>query len=482
MNPSSEHAEHSLPALGAGVPPNSSRDELPPLAHVLWAPWGYALQPERAATVFIRARGRQVVLAVAVAFFLLVVAVLAAKWWLDAPRHPDQKLWATQAVPLPDDPFFTAVIRTFPIVWSNWHRQGWWGPFEQVLLTAIVGPLVLLLIAAWIQLPLIHRCGPLRVSFGRALRAVAAGCGALALGAALAAVPVLSRMAGSRRFCEDTALMLGTSAALWLAAWWAGRAARSVARNARPAGQPSCPHCGCRLDTQSAAGRCGECGLPLVPAFGAGTCGSGRPRWRGPAPWAWPAVMLNVLVRPRRFYAALKSRENGSFQRRFAVWTVVTLAAALAALHVAEYNAMQLGWSIQLGGPWRLHLSLGLFIEAAARAALLAWLCWVGHGAVCAVVTACWASRGALGDYHLLARALGYEVACLWVVGGFWGLASSGWLLYCQCRTWQTGRPWGYVMGVWPEILLLYGGLAVLMLAWLWRLRIIRRAACEADF
>ncbi len=462
----------------------------PALSDVLWAPWGYALQPRRAAAVFVRARRQQVLAAVAIALFVLVVAILGVMYWFSVPHGAEQRLWSTYAVQPTEPAGLHTALHSFGLVWSRWHERGWWGPAEWAMSAAVIGPLLLIVAAAWIQLPWVHRAGPLWPSYARALRAQAAGCGALALSGVLLAFPVLPLLDGvTLRLLHvllyvdnETAVTLGTGVMLWSAAWWMGRAARSAAGDDPLVLPPRCEACGYDLTHQSAAGRCSECGLPLARSLEPDAWRPGSAWQRRPGPWAWLTTMLNVLVRPRRFYARLKVRTPGSADRGFAILTVALLVAAVSAWHVVVCNVIDLCWSWTFRHPWRFYVSSEMLAEATGRATVLVWVCWVAYRVACALATTWWSLRRTLADCRWAAVALSYEAAYLSLVVCFWSVTSASLLLCSMWIAWRRGPAWFFPVGVMTQVVLLFGGPAALALAWLWRLRIIARAIRWSNF
>ena len=468
--------------------------------------------------------------------------------WLPPPTTSPTTATAT------DPAYWAGLItevreRTVADIWQEWHAHalyGWFGPAEITLaLVVVLGPLLVLLLA-WLNLPLIHGTGSVWGSFRRSVRAAMTILWPLAVltfvSGYVAITAAHSDFRTGRSFAlhplndPDFLLFLCRSISACCLILWLRRAAVGVA----PAGPeappaPRCEGCGYNLTHRPEDGRCPECGLPVEASLDESRSRPGSLWSRTRSVTSWPETACQVLFRPTRFYRTLKMRTPIIAEARFAGWNYVLLYCS-ALLWVSTVSVFDVNirhdpvWlritllidlammgalatlRLALGRPrgWALAALASLCWAAAQVACLtlaMSWrlaggcrevlldlapagvtvlvavaACWLGHRVLAAVTFSVWLLQRELPDFRWAAKVIVYETAFLWVFGVFWGVLVTSFYFAGPWISSLLGRQAWPVFGPPVEVYVVMLGTIGLAAVWFLRYRIAYRAIRWSNF
>ncbi len=356
----------------------------------------------------------------------------AGRWMLAAPRLA----WAVTtlthlllyaalvvAIVLWED---TSSGRSLRTTWQQrTARQApWWcSDVDLIVLAVLGGGAALLVVLAWLNLPLVHRTGPVRRSLSQTARASAALLGPVFL-ATLGCFGIFAtRYYTFSSPVVPPEMVLFTAIAV-AAAWFAylsGRVVESVPSSAATDLPPRCEGCGYDLTHVSAEGRCTECGRPvcdsLVP---------GRTRWG--SDWAarrtavaWVSTACEVLFRPTAFYGSLQVRRPLVDDRGFARVNYALLAVLAGAWVGCMFAGVRLMDWLQ-GRGWFFPPLLEILLVLGGAVLFGTIGCWLGQRIIAAIVFSVWLAFRSLADYGWAAKVVVYESAFVWAFATFWGL------------------------------------------------------------
>jgi hypothetical protein len=382
---------------------------------------------------------------------------------------------------------------SFTNAWTAWHAtavDGWFGPAELTLtLVLLLGPL-LVLVLAWLSLPVVHRSGSVWRAYARAVRATGlivlpitvatAACGTIFVILEHQDSLGLRRMTRGLYLEPGLGLFVCIGVSLWLLLWWLqGAVAGAAVDEGPPALPPLCEGCGYDLTHQPAEGRCPECGRAIAASLVAEGSRPGSPWARRKTTAAWLATSYEVLVRPRAFYRCLRLRTPPVAERGFATRHYVRLG-----LGGALWGSLMVAFVPEGGGT----MSAGELLELAlVLCGLVAWGvlgCWIGHRTIGALVTSWWLARRALPDTAWVAKVMLYETAFLWVFCGFWGVLIGSYVVvgpWLSLLAGATGRPF-FVWNIPIEVWAIMGGTLALAGLWLWRYSVAYQSVRWSNF
>ncbi len=350
--------------------------------------------------------------------------------------------------------------------------------FATILIASLVGTAILL--------SDVHRAGPIRSSILRALRIVSCAPWMLAFFAIMTAcitlpieycalapgslIPSLGPPAEAIGLFPSIVLSIAAFIVLSL------RAAR-LAGDALPAPvkrPPLCEGCGYDLSHVSTGGVCTECGLPLAKSLELDAVRPGN-RWESRRkPKEWLHSSRAVVFKSTVFYQTLKLR------------TSIDAATEYSRNH---FVLMGIG-----GGIWILVLCVIASLESRPLgnsdyfiAVFLPFLgsvwvpCagWVLHRMVFSIAFIAWMLTSSIPDARWLIKVREYETAFLWLFCAFNGtwislvIVHPAWMkellaLYRSLNLPQLGLP--------LEIVGVFAGNAILIVAWMLRYRRIHQA------
>ena len=456
---------------------------------VLTAPWAGIVRPAKDATVLAAAPQRRFwTMYFAHAAVLAAIVVLLAM--VDATVHrtwiPPTTIPAGVAASNPSTlPFFfgrqEACERTIAVVWSDWHAPGPFGPAESIFVFVVFLICMGTAFLAWLNLPLIHRCGLVLQSASLSFRAVATAGGLLV--ALTIAIGVLILVAnredrlGSRGvpFELVMAVWMGTPVGVTFLLERIGRAVSAVAERPLPFDlPPTCESCGYDLSHQPDDARCPECGVRV----GHSLSPDRRPGvdWERPGRSSfqtWVETSWSVVTEPRVFYTRLRLRTNFAAASAFLMRTHVCLGVVAGSL------ALVLSVCGEVWDDWWEPAALAVIVALCGSLG-----CWLGHRLGGAIVVTWWIFSRALPDVRWAAKALAYESAFLWVFCAFWGLFATSIVAGGAWLSEWLGKDFFYnVFWRMPaELVVFLGGTGLLALVWFWRYRIALRAIRWSNF
>lgn len=442
------------PPAPAGRDPAATR---PGWHRLLAAPLRDLLRPARAARLLVAASRPALALALLaslLAYGLILVAVM---------------VW-TEFVPVGSPAIPAPLAR-------------WLGPRELTVLGALVcGPLLLLALA-WLNLPFVHRDGPVGASFARCFRATVPVLWPLSVATALLGAGLAAVVRGEREGLPDAEteiriarLLLAAAAALAALLVWLRCAVRGVEPDAAPADlPPRCERCGYDLTHRPAGGRCPECGLHVDVSLLPGLRRPDSAWSHAKTPGTWWTTVVEVLLRPGRFYAELRLRTPRSAEAGFAACNYVLIAAGGLAWAALMFAAMSAWYGPPTPEEWRMAVTV---VSAAVVFGVVG--CWAGHRAIAAAVATYWLARRSLPDFRWAAKVIVYETAFLWVFCGFWALFLTSLAVVPDWPSRLLGR--GRALGLPLELPVLAAGTLGLGGVWLWRYARACRAIRWSNF
>ncbi|MFQ5807816.1 MAG: hypothetical protein ACE5I3_15325 [Phycisphaerae bacterium] len=457
------------------------RSPPPSWRRVFLAPWLGTVRPAAAAACLVAAPARAFWL-ICFAHFLLLAVLLTVLMVWNVSLYP---VWAAPPTTLPggdpDAPGYVAPppgeevrSHTFAEVWRDLHAETLLGPAELLFLTVLAVAALLTALLAWLNLPRLHRAGPVVPSISRALRAVASafGLGSL-LTLALATLVILTHCRPLPRVIMDSPFFFCLPVAIAWLLWRIGRAVEHVQLEPFPDLPPCCEGCGYDLSHQSSDTRCPECGLVVADSLspdrrpGCGWEQPPRPRMR-----EWFETTQMVMLLPREFYGKLRLRTPLAAAASFAVRNYVFIGVGAGVWVLLMWWATQSG----VGSFVREWQDVLMILSVFSLWTPLA--CWFGHRLGGALVISWWIARRSLPDTRSAAKVLAYEAAYLWVFCAFWGAFATSFVMVN--RPWISemfGSQFFYAVFRAPgEIVVLFGGTGLLALVWLWRYAVALRA------
>ena len=444
-------------------------------------PWAYALCPRRAARTQLQA-GRWAFLGACMVNVLALAGIAVALVLVSWLMHPVMD-WNAPPGSAQEAPRF----RTVGEVWATWHEETVSLP---VMIVGVVVPSagLLVVVLAWLNLPRVHRSGPILPSLTRSLRAVAAGLGFITLaGAALALVfddidsryrpggsLLLAALPGG--IYPDLLVPPAVAATIASLLWWLGRAVATTREGEVEPELPAvCEGCGYDLTHVPDSGRCPECGLHTDLSLGGGK--RQRSPWENhPALGSWLRSSWAVLWRPRRFYEHVRLRGPWADAAGFAALNYV-LIGLLAAVWVFAMIASQERARPSSDFPLTERICIPAIYGFGAPVG-----CWLAHRALGALVTTWWLIRGRLLDYRWAAKVIAYESVFLWVFCAFWGMLATSFVLREDWLSRLLGTRFIYPLGMPPEAAVLLGGTLALAAVWLWRYEVAYRQIRWSNF
>ncbi|MBU0638805.1 MAG: hypothetical protein KKB50_08070 [Planctomycetes bacterium] len=491
MNPTNTGQPNTKSTAAQRTPENAAKPSWP---RPLLAPWYALLRPQAAARHLVAARSLAFWATFATHVAILAGLSMFLALWSETVKTnlvPSATTPATTPTTAPGTASaasarlgylgynWTTELQTRSLgeVWRDWHRDRLFGPAEWIFLGVAVGVTFGTLFLAWLYLPFIHRSGSGWPSYWRALRAVVAGAGVLisltaVVGASMVAYNNREQLGQLVPAAEWFAPGLPLACCLVLLA--VSRAARGVA----PADlsrtiPPMCEGCGYDLTHRPSDGRCSECGLEVTQSLGP------QPRRRGLS-WErrlaladWVSATWQVLRDPRRFYGRLELRTpmgaaHRSARRHYG-WICVG-ASVWSTLMFVVVSGLYLTSLAELYAIGAVFGMLGLLI------------CWLMHRTVGALVFTWWVIRGLLPDYRWAAKVIYYETAFLWLLCVFAGTLFTSLAVFGAWLADAVGTNLRFIWGVPVEMIVLFAGLAVLAIAWLWRYRVAGQAIRWSNF
>lgn len=457
---------------------------------VLLAPWLGIFRPAAAAETLIAAQPRRFW----AVYVLHVLALATIVVWLAIWNATVQQTWIPPPTPPTSAPATSLPAlgyalgwqselrtRTAAEVWRDWHADGLIGPAELIFFWILVVTGVGTAFLAWLNLPRLHRAGPVPAAFSQSFRTVASAGGLLTVLATLAGAMIVLAIRADRLNVGVVpgelivVLVIGIPAGVVALLQRIGRAVASVGE--RPfvlQAPPRCEGCGYDLTHQAPEALCPECGggvgRSLSPDRRPGVDWELRkPRrlgdWLGGA-WA-------VMREPRAFYAKLRLRAPIAAGYAFAVRTYVYIGVAAAA------------WALLMIGVSQESLRWQETVTLTLTAALgVPLICWFGHRLGGAIAITWWIFRRSLPDTRWAAKVLAYEAAFLWVFCAYWGVLATSFVV--------ADAPWisevfgtqffFAVFGVPGEPAAVFAGTGLLALLWLWRYAVALRSIRWSNF
>jgi hypothetical protein len=370
--------------------------------------------------------------------------------------------------------------RTFAETWSGWHQDaamGWFGIAELIAVLIAAGTIVLLALAALLNLPLVHATGHVGRSYGRSFRAATSLLWPATLLTLVAGSLLVPRILASRHVVEwpsaafvppRVVLAISVFYSLPLLVVWL-RCAAAAGRSTEPADDepPRCEYCGYDLTHQPEERRCPECGSAIDDSLDEARSRPGS-RWAAKATRrSWWADSAVLLLRPQAFYRRLKLRTPPHAEHRFAFWSYIGLSCAAL---VWAY-AMMAYVFVNYAPPSRWEFPA---IVVGGIGATLTGVCgcWLGHRVLAALVFVLWIAHRGLADFRYAAKVVACESVFLWVFCGYWGVLATSfaldplWLTRLTAYLIVYSPPRGAV-----ENLAILGGTLVLATVWCMRYR-----------
>ncbi len=371
--------------------------------------------------------------------------------------------------------------RTMAEVWRERHADalgGWFGWTEVGLLANLPLTAGLIAIASWVNLPLVHRAGPVGRSYRRTFRATTSALWPLTV--LVIAIWTLYVLA-ERNFGADVTppqrvdpefhvvwslAVSGTLLGLWLRRA-IGAADSGVAPLDIP---PRCEECGYDLTHRPAEGRCPECGGEIDASLDAPRSRPGSSWEQRPSLLPWLTTCVECVFRPRRFYRRLELRTAHHYEVGFAAvnYGAIGLGAWLWCATVVLRDAGGLSTVAELLGVASIATLYGTFGLAA------------GHRLFAALMASVWLGRGELADFAWARKVIAYETAFLWVFCAFWGGNSTLLMMNVEWLSSLLGLPdrYWWPLGMPLEALVLFLGTLGLVALWAvrygWAYRAIR--------
>lgn len=459
---------------------NSTTDQIPPatFVQVLIATWRYALQPKRAAFVFVR--GHAVHIALSFAFSILVLAGSACFHFvlfdattrqtgigLFGSKFTNDGRGLLQADPLHSlrDSYADPRIRHHVTVL-------FW-----VLPTLTSG---LALFSSWLLLPMAYVGGSCGKAFLRTFRTVMSGAGFLVLlfNAVAATFHVIhANPIGASPLGVLIALLALSAVLVWLT-----QGIRSL-RNL-PYQEPVslvCEGCGYDLTYQSPTGLCTECGLSIEQSV---VPDRKRTRlcWsRSDGLSIWVGQSFSTVCTGAHVYRNLKLQQSTDDLSRFARTHYLSIFGGAMIWAFSCLLVFQLVLENQGMPEWRDLTLVALAVSTMACLVTLAG--WLVHRAVGAIVATWWFSKGMFRVPTFAENVICCEAPFLWFFCFFNGtMITSFWLFddwITQTFGWQF---WNVLLGIPSEPAVILAGNAALIIWWMVRMHRAFLAVRWANF
>jgi hypothetical protein len=440
-----------------------------------FAPWRHMLRPQQAGEVLARSGWSGRLAAILLGTFALVLVIVIGRAGANLVVIATVNADGSPFIPGSGGPSYSEllVVPADKLLEQAWQRAPLATPLATLLVSSLAwaGSLPLL---AWLQAPLVHEGGKIWPAFGRAMGAVIACVGLLAV-LLLMVVLVHAGLDTWEDFEIADRVANAPIVGLWttltsfacflLLAHWIDRATRGArfGEEVRPRWH-HCEGCGYSLAYASLDGICPECGLAVIESREFGRRRR-EPAWEVRPTFAnWVRTSFAVCLQPRRFYGALPTTTDDRLAQRFAalhlcaagllatLWLIACFAADVSQLNAAEVGGV-----------------------ATAMLTFTPLLGWAVHRGFMLVMTTLWLILGSFPHWRVVRKLIHYEIVYLAIIWAWNGLMFTSLMAIGE----WVGNLLGFLGIGWfwpmpPEAATVIAGNVVLIGFWRWRLRQIR--------
>ncbi|HPF39846.1 MAG TPA: hypothetical protein PK093_14495 [Phycisphaerae bacterium] len=279
--------------------------------------------------------------------------------------------------------------------------------------------LIVIVVLAWLTLPITHRSGSVLRSYGRSLCAATGIVGPSVLIAAALCISIAMCQNAFERYMYSASsggpstlflrwefinLVMSLLAFALLALWMTRAAIGARSPTAVPVASLTCELCGYDLTHQPAGGRCTECGADTAISLEPGLRRIGVAWERESSAASWFQANRDIVLEQRTFYERLimRRQETSGFQFAFRNYVAIGVASMMSMLGVilATEPAEELEDYVQVGVSWLIVSAIGA---------------WLLHGLVGATALTMIAFRSTERPFAHISKVWQYESAFLWV-------------------------------------------------------------------